>query len=371
MKSLWNSYSSLHQSCYSIPIQKQKLFGEDYNTNCWDFIEQHFIKGHKNHTIHNLFFEEDFWQQYEKNGKHVHMVDLYLMGILAEEILKVPIEQDVTTRLSSYSSSMCNFKHLWYLTCFYHDVASCIEKGFSEPTDNSLKKGLQYSLKQSHISSDPYNCLALGSQEEKRKKKKLAENYFIYRRDRGATEHGIVAGYLFYDNLVKTWKKKREKANADVFLEDNVIWRKEYIDLFALLSEVIIRHNMWTAKEGSKTAAVYREYGLDDLIISDTDPKKNRISFHEQPLHFLFYLLDSIEPIKRFEGNAHPRRILENIFICFQSECLTIGWTADLEGIRGFSNWRKSIEELPDWLYVSLSDCWNNARIREQRITFL
>ena len=148
-------------------------------------------------------------------------------------------------------------------------------------------------------------------------------------------------------------------------------WRKELFDLFAIISDVIIRHNMWTAEEGSKTAAVYREYGLNDLIVSDRAPKKNKICFHEQPLHFIFYLLDSIEPLKRFEGHAHPKRILDNTHIQFQNDSLTLGWTADLESIRGFGGWRKSIEELPDWLYVSLSDCWNNNRIREQRITFL
>ncbi len=371
MKSFWDKYSTLHCSYYRIPIDRESLFTGDYTYNCREFIIDHFHKGLKREAVENLIFENDFQEKYAENGKYTHTVDLYLLGILAQKTIANPVIQYVIDSIGYDVLHWYSFNHLWYLLCFYHDVSSCIERGFSENTENSVQKQLSYSLRQSNIIYDPYGNEVLGAKAERRKKRELAENYYLYRRDRGVIEHGIVGGYVFYNNLFNIWKKERAKAGRDSFKIGNVVWRKELFDLFAIISDVIIRHNMWTVAEGSKAAVVYREYELNDLIVSDKDPQKNKISFYEQPLHFLFYLLDSIEPIKRFEGNAQPRTILDNTYISFQSDSITLGWSANLEGIRGFGSWRKSIEELPDWLYVSLSDCWNNNRIREQRITFL
>ena len=371
MKSLWDRYSSQSTSYYDIAIDKEKLFTGNYAYSCKEFITDHFQKGLKKEAVENLIFENSFQEQYEAKGKHIHTVDLYLLGLLAQKSIEKPVMQYAVNSIKHDVNTWFSFKHLWYLLCFYHDISSCIESGSSENTDYSARKQLSYCLKQSHIQYKPYDNPVLGSPTERRKKRQLAENYYLYRRDCGKIEHGIVSGYLFYDNLFKIWEKARAKAGRDSFKVGNVVWRKELFDLFAIISDVIIRHNMWTAEENSNTANIYRDYGLDSLIVSNSDPKKNKTCFQEQPIHFIFYLLDSIEPLKRFDGNAQPKRVLGGIHIGFQPDSFTLGWTADLEGIRGFSDWRKSIEGLPDWLYVDLSDCCNNTRIREQRIKFL
>lgn len=88
----------------------------------------------------------------------------------------------------------------------------------------------------------------------------------------------------------------------------------------------------------SSMKATYEEYGLNPLIVGRNG--KNKLSIAEYPLQFILCLLDTIEPVKRFQ-ELNPQDVLKLINVEFQNNGLKIEWDPELEKQEQFKDWKK------------------------------
>lgn len=84
---LFNRYSNLAcNSYYGIPIEPENLFEQGHEQDhCEAFIRTHFEKGCKSEALN---FEETWEKHYRTEGKHIHTVSLYILGLYVQEIVR-------------------------------------------------------------------------------------------------------------------------------------------------------------------------------------------------------------------------------------------------------------------------------------------
>lgn len=254
-------------------------------------------------------------------------------------------------------------KYVWFQTCLYHDTASCIEKmleGDKESSteihpfngDNSIYKNIE----------------VCGKKFVPTYSKKLIENYYRYAHDEFRNrDHGIIGGALFYDKIVRIFNEKTSGLEPDsagkypVKDSDHLSWNRSILDAAAYISDAIMAHNLWTCSPESETAKKYKEYKLDELIIS-SDEKKISISRPESnPLLFLLCFLDTIEPIKRFwkesDGESEIGKILKLLSIQWRNNKILVIWNVAAMSYEGFYDWMKSVLGMRNWMDISISPC--------------
>lgn len=324
--------------------------GEDAPENCKKFIQKHFEKGRKHKVLEVSFFEK-----FETDGKHCHTVSLYLIGLLGKKYLSHCLKQKLNQLMNA---TWYNFEYTWFLTCMYHDMVTCIEETKIEKDSQEQNKPLDFHLEKYGIQHTPYNyspikkdvCLTRFSEE-------LIKNYFNYRlnndKDKPKFDHGIVGGYLLFDKFYKNFIENTKDAEwqpDNSCYNNGVIWRKEHIDHSAYIADAIICHNIWLSYDDS-TKATYEEYGLNPLIVGRNG--KNKLSIAEYPLQFILCLLDTIEPVKRFQ-ELNPQDVLKLINVEFQDNGLKIEWDPELEKQKQFEYWKNGIIELGLWMHVEV-----------------
>ena len=136
----------------------------------------------------------------------------------------------------------------------------------------------------------------------------LCSAYFAYRhshRDFKATDHGIYAGVLMFDRLVKNRRIKASQGHNSLF------WGKDLEAQYAFAAATIAVHNMWLPSPNAYRT--YRKYGLNSLI------KRQPITFAEAPLLFLLGLVDTIDPVKAYSC-IEPKFVLKHVCLEFRSE---------------------------------------------------
>lgn len=360
-KSLYDEYvareANSWRSYYNITIVPSKLFSDTSSgsEHCKDFIKKHFEKGKKAGV-----FDIDFLKNYKINGKHEHTVALYLLGLLLQDVFYPQIKIDLCrlgiNNVGWYEKK--DFMYTWYLTCLYHDVASCVEniRDPMKPCGNNcifkLKNPYSYSPK-----------VATG--KIVRVSEQLVKNYFRYRIDNGKVDHGIYGGILLFDRLLKNFEKKTidySWEDKSEYICDHVSWRLEYIDHFAYVSDAIICHNMWTVQANNdEDVKKYQKYRLGELIIDLENSDDQRLFFDKYPLHFMLCLLDTIEPVKRFTALT-AREVLDNISIELEARNneknqIRIAWKEKIKNQVEFWTWMKNISSMSDWMKVDVSSC--------------
>ena len=67
-------------------------------------------------------------------------------------------------------------------------------------------------------------------------------------------------------------------------------------------------------------------------------------------------LLDSIEPVKRFNTVLTAKDLLEKTDIIYSTESIKLCWDNDLKKLGNFWEWMKTIYTMPDWMQVSVED---------------
>ena len=98
---------------------------------------------------------------------------------------------------------------------------------------------------------------------------------------------------------------------------------------------------------------------LDGTV--ETGWKKDRLTFKQSPLQFLLYLLDTIEPVKKFE-NLDASAVLKKIWVSAgmdesRHHCrIVIGWDRTLEDEDKFLNWKDSILKMGKWLDLKVKE---------------
>jgi len=337
-------------SYYDIDIDIETLFqfNEEYTyVACKNFIEDHFTKGCKKGV-----FDIDFRNDYINLGKHTHTASLYLLGILFKPLFFERIVKDLNERRINIGNwyTENDFLYTWYLTCLYHDVASCVEDFDGEDVicdDSIFNKENPYLKGENDI-----------AQQKTRFSESTIKKYYQYRKKSNKQEHGIYGGYLLYDRLVNNFLQQTRGHDWDkepILCKNNLNWQKEHLNHFAYVADAIICHNIWTVLPNNETGVEnYKKYHLEELIM---DSQEKLLSIEEYPLHFMLCLFDSIEPVKRF-SKLTAREVLENISIkLINVDEVKIGWNDRIKCEQDFWSWMKNISSMKDWMKVDISAC--------------
>lgn len=337
-----NFYANNHYYDININDYSLRLFT---NKSCYKFIREYFHKGDKQKV-----FELSFTDKFQQEGKHIHTTILYFLGCYLKDMVEEALYKaaDFNDR-----DEWFDFRYTWFLSCLYHDTASVIETEEDLGIRDNRFKELEYYLGKYNILYNVYDHIPTNTDSKLHTfPKDLVRNYFFYiASERKHIDHGILGGFILFDRLVKNynsvWKQKKKidsKANYNGFEYNNLQWRREHLDHFALIADSVIAHNIWFSKKEN----LYMEYGLNPIIVSDT----NKISIKERPLLFFLSLLDTIEPTKRFE-EKDPIEVMKSIEIIYEKDKKEVVISALDEGI-DYNSYFERLENMKDWLKVEV-----------------
>jgi len=327
MKSLYSHVDELEEIkwnyYFSFPNNRSLLKPFISDNSSLEFIEQYFKKGGKDEVLKN-FEIKNF-----SIARTDHTASLFFFGVLlfhnTEFTNKIFFNEVVN---SPYEF----FPFIWFLTCLAHDAAFDLEKDEKILEKISTLEDLKIHLKIEHD---------LMSKDVKKISKDLfnsCSQYYYYRKTiHKANDHGIYAGVLLYDQLVKNRLIQKAKDNNSHSWADSL--DKEY----AFAAATIAIHNMWLPDD--KTRKEYSENGLSGLI------GKTQISFAESPLLYFLGIIDTIEPVKAYSC-ADPVFVLKHISINFiANTIIKIRVSPELN----FEILKKKAESLESWLDVKVS----------------
>ena len=346
--------------CFYYPTLagKNKHLNFEDKDRCASLIKEYFAAGCKERA-----FAFDFDKIYLQKGKHIHTVALYLLGCYLRRIVDVPLENFIKNNTQDYDY---DFRHVWFLSSLYHDTASAIEN------IANLHKPLNFYLGANNVKFNIYDHIPeVPSARLFTYARGLVENYFDYRSDFfSCVDHGILGGFLLFDRLRKNYDdawsdfQKYNRSDARSYNEfwwDGLHWKRCHLDLFAIIADSVIGHNIWVDPD----VRLYKHYGLDPLIT----PGNHKISCSESPLLFFLSLLDTIEPVKCLERDdhdrLHPSIALKSVDIQLNSTNeITIRILKDITNLK---LWFDNIKKMEDWLEVKVSFPDSNTC----KITFL
>ena len=360
---LYELYGQYKTSYYDIPVSSDMFWNLDTSlSRCQDFIGSYYKLGCKETCM--MF---DFLEEYLNHGKHLHTVSLYLMGMIFIEKSST-LRDKLTNQLQSFlpcygdwyvrKKDEYNLLYTWYLTALYHDIASCVENIRIPENPTEQQKCLEYYLGELDITYSPYSVFPYRKLNiPQRFSENLIKNYFCYRANKGSCEHGILAGYLFFDRFVKNFLRysRNKKIIKKGFIEEagNLKWHIEQLSHAAYVADAIICHNIWMG--GERDTELYQAYGLSPLLYMKHS--ENKLSITKYPLQFMLCLLDTIEPVKRFarepfEKTLYPKDVLENVQLEFKGNGLEVSWKRKISEQPEFEYWEKALGDLQNWMEV-------------------
>jgi hypothetical protein len=144
--------------------------------------------------------------------------------------------------------------------------------------------------------------------------------YFRKRLGKDRLDHGILSGYVFYNQLINNYlnqigqkhKKDYKDGSFDTENSDKITikYRPIHLLLFKYIADAIIAHNIWHYKSEEKYEYIF--WGLESLSAN------KRLSLKKDSLAFMLGLLDAMEPVKFFckdDNIVTPKDVLEGINI--------------------------------------------------------
>lgn len=206
---------------------------------------------------------------YLEQSRARHIVSTYLLGITLYQVPQIQICVNVQLgRFNTKDKDLSRrFLYLWFLICFFHDLGYAYELDILS-VPNNLKKPIIY--KRNKVQNMLPNIYDTD----------IVNKYRAYRlRCMCVNDHGILGGMVVYKELIK-------KLNP----------REDIVKVLKTISNIIMVHNMYFEQEVGRNARCYRHYGLQTLLYKGN--KCREISLVDNPLLFLFDLVDSIEPLK-------------------------------------------------------------------------
>ena len=365
MKTMYTLFCEQKNTYYGQELCAETLFsGVHCSQSCEALIHSYFTWGHKHELFHLNFID-----QYIARGKHTHTVSLYLLGIALAGLFQDPVYrhlQSFLPELDGWYDKDRDASYTWFLTCLYHDVASCIEQTKIPEDPTERQKTLDYYLGDLNIQYSPYQAFPYRVDHIPfRFSEQLVKNYFFYRACSGYCEHGILAGYLFFDRYVKTFMRHvkgtlREGTEAVLDTDRNgqsLLWHKEHLSHAAYVADAIICHDLWMC--GKEDEQTYRSYGLAPLIPGEQG--KSELSIDDYPLQFMLCFLDTIEPIKRFEpegadNNLSAKDVLEYVSVEPHNRGLKLDWKPAISQHADFARWFHALKGMETWMKISFNE---------------
>ncbi len=227
-------------------------FDNKPDTRCdghFDFIKQMFEISGKTQVVEN---DRD---RYEKYLAANHVSSVFLLGIIINkhlDLIKVTPpelsdegksdedEKKILEWIDLSEKYESNLLFVWFLSVLYHDIAKHIEESGKENAAISNLEDLYERFQIEHKlldKEDTTPCTHLTS---------IRKEYFKFRRVKcGKLEHGILAGIVLYDRLVKV--RIANQNNKETKLK----WDEGVEKLYKLASDAVSIHNIWpeTASE--------------------------------------------------------------------------------------------------------------------------
>ena len=297
----------------------------------------------------SIFSNEIFDVKKLSRSEHTYIV--FLLGYLV--YTKLGDVKNKYFKNTHYENPEKQFQLIWFLTSIVHDIFFDIERKKEYKEFKDLNGDLNSVKKEFYID----NCLVSNSQYCDKLDKKfetflgILGNYYKYRYchdDR--IDHGIVAGLVIFDLLVKHRIKKSSTSCQ--------YWKEELDKLYFEAGLSIASHNIWSSDSKLKDKN-YKDYGLGILVNSS---KKSifPIKFSEMPFLFLLGLVDTIEPTKTFR-NRSIFEILNSLDINITKNYLKLRNSKDSK--LNFSELTKKVNGLENWLDVKLCIKQNEIKI--------
>ncbi|MDO6431578.1 hypothetical protein Q4E93_13315 [Flavitalea sp. BT771] len=297
----WNYYAPAYNN-----IRLGKPFVEDITAV--DFILRFFQKGGK------PMVTEKFQVHTFGRPRAEHTVSVFFFGVL--------LYHNMVFRHKTFYKGKVNekfdfFAFIWFITVLAHDFT------YYKEADPELLQACQTTDELIAHFDIQYNLLQDGGAHVPVALWNGVQQYYRMRREvRGKVDHGIVAGMLAYDLLVKNRKLQKAERNKEWLWEDYL--DKEY----AYASTTIAVHNIWLPTEDR--LADYIKFNLGHLS------EHQKFRFTEGALYHLLSIVDTLDPVKTYGdvrvGNANtpsealdePKpdamTILQNVFLSFPDE---------------------------------------------------
>lgn len=395
-----NLFDEFKNICRQYYYEETINLEEDFNLTK-DKIRRYFEIASKENLSYDFEGLEELREQ--------HSMSLVYLGILFNDKLNINIK--IENNDIHYP-----FNYVWNILCFYHDLGyifendkSYIYKVRKRNQDNQIKGynykwniinskicfdcGFNFSynrrftnscnqvfmnysrkLNNTIVNEEEFNIIKnmkditvyyYDTQIVVKKSqfyKSTAEKYYKYRiEEMGKYDHGILGGYMLFNNLVHNYIiKMQEEENKAYFIKNSKIFRIDQLTLFSYISDCIVNHNIFFPTDNN--IHVYEEYGLNELILFNK-PFKLR----DNPLLFLLYLVDSLDPIKYFnkETSLNSEQILKSINISFIDKGFELnkGVNSSIDDSL-FKNYIEKISTLASWLDVQINMNTENTKIK-------
>lgn len=340
-KNLLTKYKDVAPTC--------KVCLSNYLTNPTAQNSKEFIESYFDSRSKGCVFNIAFTDKNTLFTKSSHTLSMFFLGLSLQKIVATKIYNMIS---NNTNLELKDFEYPWMLCCLYHDAFAQFENKqdkYNNLNEFCEKAEISYSIYDMNF---PDNISV--SQVEPTYRKQTIDRYFSYRLNKGKIDHGITAGYLLFDQLTKNYLKNREQQGKkdDFQTSENdghtLLWRKDQIWVFALAADAVVAHNIWHINTENLT---------DEIRLGNLHEKK--LNRNKNPLAFICALIDTIEPVKRFDGQLSAHEVLENININYQekSNQIEIVWTDLVKSKNLFWDWMKNIYSMSDWMDVKILPC--------------
>jgi hypothetical protein len=357
LKSIIKDESAYYYNKYSYNNELENLINN--NSEAINFIMEYFYTGGKS----SLFSSE---QEFVR-AKHVIMSYFLGVMIIKNTNLKSKFDEYVKNDLSNIHSILCdgndNILYLWYLASLFHDIGYVFE---NKITTSSLAENEKSDI---FLNSTTINGhLYQFKMNTNRYPINTYQKYYLYIfKNLKIQEHGFLGGNMLFNRMKKNLLDKikneslsNSSLNTKSFISDGLHWSINHLDIYRMLSFVIMEHNIWRLEDES----LAREYGLDNLYLDNYE----RIDPEREPLLFLLSLVDTIEPFKKFDKQTNKidpnfdvfLNFLKNTKIDFGENKIRLSNTTEDILFREMEN---SLNGMEKWMKVKLRTSVNVLEI--------
>lgn len=289
-------------------------------------------------------------------SKATHTASAFLLGMSLSEIVESRVKRLIERNAPLHIN---NFNYPWLLCCMYHDAFSEYESNHTDAGYPSLEEFIKKSEIEHTIYNHNYPEGITDNRFRQTYKEDTIRRYFDKRECDHLHDHGIIAGYLGYDRLVKNfidyWKAQNcpegvFKLPKDPQRKVQLIGEMSQLWVFAMVADAIIAHNIWHTSD-SRMAE-----------LKDGGPGEKKLSAMKTPLAYFLGVIDTIEPVKYFY-NEKPKEIFDNISITLNGGELLIEQSEAC--IFDFKMWFDAkMAEMPKWLKDTEAKFENDRMIR-------
>lgn len=347
MKSLFQEIQDLKNWDYYNRDDKCEISNWNDNSKHQKFIKD-FLKISGKQLVESHFFTNELRDagiSLDNFERATHTNSVFFIGSLLYE--KLSLKDKIKFVREDRKDD--EFYFIWFLTSLVHDFGYFAEKDktkFPHVTEDISSLKLTHNLLDYGTDT---GYLKQAFDEHNESTRAIIKNIPTYfkeafngkRSSRGEVkiEHGIYAGLLLYDGLVKNRVQRKEQQNNGV--GEGLYWQDDLDKFYAVASFAIAIHNM-------------RRDGIVE------NPEDLKFSIDDEPFLFLFALADTIEPIKTFDC-VSADYVLENILIDMHDDKIILQHSPDSK--LDFSKMAKKIYGLESWLDVKVCNEDNKLTI--------